>query len=109
MPPTNGSDAVRIEIAWSPVGSDKWGVRARIAVDFRRPTPIETRIRAEGWIFVARRRVMDTAARIVDAASGTELATATGVYVAADATRKREMQERYGFRRLDGGTDQVRP
>ncbi|MDO8483376.1 MAG: hypothetical protein Q7S35_00335 [Candidatus Limnocylindrales bacterium] len=41
-------------------------------------------------------------------ASGIELATATGVYVAADTTRKRELQERYGFRRLDVGGDEVR-
>jgi hypothetical protein len=45
--------------------------------------------------------VVDTAARIVDLASGTEIATATGVYVAADAARKRAIQDRYGFRRLD--------
>jgi acyl-coenzyme A thioesterase PaaI-like protein len=88
-------------MAWSLVGSDNWGVTARLAVEFRRPVPIGSRVRAEGWITTSRRRVVDTAARIVDGASGTELATATGVYVAADATRKRELQDRYGFRRLD--------
>jgi hypothetical protein len=45
--------------------------------------------------------VVDTAARIVDIATGTEIAAATGVYVAADAARKRAIQDRYGFRRLD--------
>jgi acyl-coenzyme A thioesterase PaaI-like protein len=88
-------------MAWSLVGSDNWGMTARLAVEFRRPVPIGTPIRADGWITTARRRVMDTAARIVEVSSGLELATATGVYVAADAARKREMQERYGFRRLD--------
>jgi acyl-coenzyme A thioesterase PaaI-like protein len=83
-------------MAWSLVGSDNWGVTARLAVEFRRPVPIGTPLRAVGWITKARRRVVDTAARLV------EVATATGVYVAADATRKREIQERYGFRRLDG-------
>jgi acyl-coenzyme A thioesterase PaaI-like protein len=95
-------------MAWSLVGGDNWGVTARLAVEFRRPVPIETRVRAEGWITHSRRRVVDTAARMVDVASGIELATATGVYVAADATRKRELQERYGFRRLDVGGDEVR-
>ena len=87
-------------MAWSLVGSDNWGVTARLAVEFRRPVPIETRVRAEGWVTQARRRVVDTAAHLVDAASGIELATATGVYVAAGQTRKRELQEQYGFRRL---------
>lgn len=88
-------------MAWSLVASDNWGVTARLAVEFRQPLPVGSRARAEGWITHARRRVVDTAARIVDIASGTELATATGVYVAADAARKRALQDRYGFRRLD--------
>lgn len=91
-------------MAWSLVESDNWGVTARLVVAFRRPVPIRKPIRAEGSITNARRRVVDTAARIVDVASGEELATATGVYVAADADRKREIRERYGFRRLDGAT-----
>lgn len=88
-------------MAWSLVGGDNWGVTARIAVDFRRPIPISTPIRAEGWTTRSRRRVVDTAGRIVDVASGSELATATGVYVAADAARKAELEARYGYRRLD--------
>jgi len=88
-------------MAWSLVASDSWGMTARLAVEFRRPVPIATSIRAEGWITNAKRRVVDTAARIVEIASGLELATATGVYVAAGADRKRELQARYGFRRLD--------
>jgi acyl-coenzyme A thioesterase PaaI-like protein len=91
-------------MAWSLVASDSWGVTTRLAVEFRRPVPIGAPIRAEGWVTNARRRVVDTAARVVEVASGLELATATGVYVAAGADRKRELQERYGFRRLDGVT-----
>ena len=87
-------------MAWSLVASDNWGVTARLAVDFRRPVPIETAIRADGWITRSRRRVVDTSARLVERSTGLELATATGVYVAADAARKRELQDRYGFRRL---------
>jgi len=96
-------------MAWSLVAADNWGVTARLAVEFRQPLPIETRVRAEGWITRSRRRVVDTAARIVDLASGVEFATATGLYVAADETRKRELQERYGFRRLDEGAREARP
>ena len=88
-------------MAWSLVASDNWGVTARLSVDFRRPVPIAQPIRADGWITRSRRRIVDTAARLIDLESGTELATATGVYVAADAERKRELQARYGFRRLD--------
>ena len=88
-------------MAWSLVASDNWGVTARLAVDFRRPVPIDDAIRAEGWITRSRRRVVDTSARLIEIESGLELATATGVYVAADAARKRELQDRYGFRRLD--------
>ncbi len=95
-------------MAWSLVGSDNWGLTARLSVDFRRPMRIQTPVRAEGWITESRRRIVDTAARIVDRASGEELATATGVYVAADAARKRELQARYGFRRLDAEDPEAR-
>jgi acyl-coenzyme A thioesterase PaaI-like protein len=88
-------------MAWSLVASDNWGVTARLSVAFRRPVPIETPIRADGWVTRTRRQVVETAARMTDERTGLELATATGVYMAADAARKRELQERYGFRRLD--------
>ena len=88
-------------MAWALVAEDNWGVTARISVNFRKPILIDQAIRAEGWITRSRRRVVDTAARIVDAATGVELATAEGTYVAADAARKRELRERYGFRALD--------
>ena len=88
-------------MAWALVESDNWGVTARLNVVFRQPVPIGTALRADGWITKARRRLVDTEARMIDVATGAELATATGVYVAADADRKREILERYEFRRLD--------
>jgi acyl-coenzyme A thioesterase PaaI-like protein len=91
-------------MAWSLVAADNWGVTARLSVEFRRPVPIETPIRADGWVARSRRRVVDTAARLIEIETGAELATATGVYVAADAARKRELQDRYGYRRLYAGT-----
>ncbi len=94
-------------MAWALVGEDNWGVTARMAVEFRKPVPVGTSLRADGWVTRSRRRLVETEARIIDAASGAELATATGVYVAADGARKRELERRYGFRRLlasrDGG------
>ncbi len=85
-------------MAWALVGEDNWGVTARMAVDFRRPIRVGLPIHAEGWITRARRRIVDTAGHIVDVSTGTELATATGVYVAADPARKEELRTRYAFR-----------
>lgn len=88
-------------MAWALVATDNWGLTARLSVEFRKPVPIGAPIRADGWITASRRRLVETAARIVDVATGAELATATGVYVAAGAARKQELQARYGFRRLE--------
>jgi uncharacterized protein (TIGR00369 family) len=84
-------------MAWSLVAEDNWGVTARLSIDYRRPTPIGTTLRAEGWIVRSRRRLVDTAGQVVDG-DGLVLATATGLYLAADAARKRELQARYGYR-----------
>ena len=84
-------------MAWSLAGADNWGVTARMAIAYRAPVQLGRPIRAEGWITRQRRRVMDTEASIVDVTSGAVLATATGVYVAADEERKRQLRERYAF------------
>jgi uncharacterized protein (TIGR00369 family) len=83
-------------MAWALVQSDSWGVTARISVDFRRPVTVGQKIRAEGWITESRRRIHVTAAKIVDADTGDELASAEATYVAASEARKRELKERYG-------------
>ena len=85
-------------MAWSLAGADNWGVTARMAVEFRKPVALDVPIRAEGWITRVRRRIIDTEAAIVDLASGDTLATATGVYVAADEARKSQLRARYTFR-----------
>ncbi|HLO35157.1 MAG TPA: PaaI family thioesterase [Candidatus Deferrimicrobium sp.] len=96
-------------MAWSLAATDNWGLTARMSVEFKRPVRTGVPIRGEGWITTARRRVVETAARLVDPRSGEVLATATAVYVAADAARKAELQARYRFRltlpdpALDGG------
>ena len=85
-------------MAWSLVGADNWGVTARLAVNFKRPVPVDQPIRAEGWVTEMRRRLVTTSGSIVDVADGTLLASADALYVAATQDRKRELQERYGFR-----------
>ena len=85
-------------MAWALVAEDNWGVTARISVSFKRPVSVGQAIRADGWVTRSRRRLVETAGRIVDADTGVELATATGTYVAADAARKAQLRERYGFR-----------
>ena len=85
-------------MAWALVGSDNWGVTARLSVEFRRPVEVGTSIRADGWITRDRRRIIETAGRITDVTTGDELATATGTYVAADQATKRNLMERYAFR-----------
>jgi acyl-coenzyme A thioesterase PaaI-like protein len=85
-------------MAWSLVGSDNWGVTARMTVTFKRPVAIGRRLRAEGSITRERRRLIETVSQLTDAETGEILATAEGVYVAADGDRKRELRELYGFR-----------
>jgi acyl-coenzyme A thioesterase PaaI-like protein len=85
-------------MAWSLAATDNWGLTARMSVDFKRPVRLGVPIRAEGWITTARRRLVETAARIVDPATDEVLATAAATYVAADAARKAELQARYRFR-----------
>ena len=85
-------------MAWSLAASDNWGMTARMTVAFKRPVPLGIPIRAEGWMTRRRRRLIDTAARIVDPGGGELLATAEAVYVAADETQKGELMARYRFR-----------
>jgi len=88
-------------MAWSFVDHDNWGLTARLGVDFKRSVPLEIPIRAEGWVTESRRRLITTAGRVVDPATGAILATAEATYVAAPEERKRELKERYGFRLVD--------
>ena len=88
-------------MAWSVVEHDNWGLTARLSVEFKRPVPLETPIRAEGWVTRTRRRLITTAGRVVDPATDAILATAEATYVAAPEDRKKELKERYGFRLVE--------
>lgn len=84
-------------MAWSLVASDNWGVTARMTVTFKRPARVTTMIRGEGWIVRARRRLFETAGRVIDV-EGNVLASAEATYLAVDEGRKLELQARYGYR-----------
>jgi acyl-coenzyme A thioesterase PaaI-like protein len=64
-------------MAWSLAATDNWGLTARMSVDFKRPVRLGVPIRGEGWVTAVRRRLVETAGRIVDPADGTVLAIAT--------------------------------
>jgi uncharacterized protein (TIGR00369 family) len=87
-------------MAWALVGQDSWGLTARLAVDFKRPVTVGQALRAEGQVTRSRRRLVETCGQVLDRASGDVLATATGLYVAADEARKEELRRRYGWRPL---------
>jgi acyl-coenzyme A thioesterase PaaI-like protein len=95
-------------MAWALVACDNWGVTARMSVDFKRPVVVGQRIRAEGWLTESRRRIQTTAARLVDADTGVELATAQATYVAATDARKRELKELYGVAEAQHRTESER-
>lgn len=95
-------------MAWSLAATDNWGLTARLNVDFKRPVRLGMPIRGEGWITTVRRRIVETAARLVDPVTGDVLATATATYVAADAARKAELQARYRFRLTPATTKPTR-
>jgi len=85
-------------MAWALVATDAWGVTARLTVEFKRPVPVDRPIRAEGWLTEARRRLLRTEGRILDAETAELLTRGRAVYVAADAARKAELKRRYRFR-----------
>jgi uncharacterized protein (TIGR00369 family) len=88
-------------MAWALVGEENWGLTARLAVDFKRPVRVGQPIRAEGEVTRTRRRLVETAGRIKDAATGELLASGVATYVVADPERRAELQRRYGFRFVD--------
>jgi acyl-coenzyme A thioesterase PaaI-like protein len=92
-------------MAWSLAATDNWGLTARMSVDFKRPVRLGVPIRGEGWVTRRRRRLVDTAARLLDPKSGELLATAEAVYVAADDAQKGELMARYRFRLVEDRDD----
>ena len=92
-------------MAWSVIGQDTWGVTARMSVDFKRPVPVGRRLRAEGTVTSANRRLIRTAGRLLDAETGVLLATSDGTYMAAPPARLAELKARYRLRPAGGIDD----
>ncbi|GIW20517.1 MAG: hypothetical protein KatS3mg065_0813 [Chloroflexota bacterium] len=85
-------------MAWSLVDRELWGLTARLNVAFRRPVPVGRRIRAEGSVAEAGRRLVRTTGRVIEPTTGLVFATAEAVYVPAPEERQRELRARYRFR-----------
>jgi acyl-coenzyme A thioesterase PaaI-like protein len=83
-------------MSWSLIDRDLWGLTARLTVNFKRPVLVGREIHAEGRLLEVRRRVVTTSGRLVEIATGVELATAEATYVAVDEAKKALLQERYG-------------
>lgn len=90
-------------MGWALASADSWGLTARLTIEYRRPTPIGRRLRAEGHLVERRRRLLTTRARLVDVATGELLATADALYVAAPPERKQALKDRYRFRLVPEG------
>ena len=90
-------------MGWALATADSWGYTAKLAVEYRRPTPIGRRLRAEGRLVERRRRLLTTRAQLADAETGEVLATAEALYVAAPADRKQALKDRYRFRLVPEG------
>ena len=87
-------------MAWSVIGQGTWGVTARLNVAFRRPIATGRAVRAEGWVVEDHRRAIRTAGRVLDPATGEELATAEGTFMALPADQLERLKARYGMRRV---------
>jgi hypothetical protein len=85
-------------MAWSLIGAERLGFTARLEVDFRRPVPIDTPIRAEGWIVDRRRRRFDTQATLTNGTTGEVLVEARAIYLGAAVGQEAALRERYDIR-----------
>ena len=87
-------------MAWAVIGRGTWGVTARLNVTFRRPIPVGSAVRAEGWVVDENRRAHRAEGRVIDARSGEVLATGESTFVAVPPSEVERLKARYGMRRL---------
>jgi uncharacterized protein (TIGR00369 family) len=93
-------------MAWAVIGKGTWGVTARLNLSFRKPIETGRPIRAEGWVVEDRRRMIRTEGRVLDAASGTVLATGEGTFMAAPPDQLEVLKARYKLRPAAGEVGQ---
>ena len=93
-------------MGWALFEHDCWGVTAELTVRFLRPVDVTRRLRVEGEVIEATRRLFRTRGRILDE-DGALLATAEARYVAAPEARKAELRAAYRFHvvPVDGDRD----
>jgi uncharacterized protein (TIGR00369 family) len=83
-------------MGWALFEHDCWGVTAELTVRYLKPVDVSHRLRVEGEVVEATRRLFRTHGRIVDE-DGAVLATAEARYVAAPEARKAELRAAYRF------------
>ena len=83
-------------MGWALFEHDCWGVTAELTVRYLRPADVNRRVRVEGEVVEANRRLFRTRGRILDE-EGSLLATAEGRYVAAPEARKAQLRDAYRF------------
>ncbi len=71
-------------MGWAVYHSKKWGTTARLAVRYRRPVDLGSRLRVEAWITNQRHRLIELRAEVRDE-TGTLLADSEGTYMLLDA------------------------
>jgi uncharacterized protein (TIGR00369 family) len=87
--------------AWSVVARGGWGLTVRMAVEFHRPVPLGSPLRAFGEVTSVRHRRYETAGRIEDARTGRVLATGSATFIGLTGARADEIRARYRVRALD--------
>ena len=83
-------------MGWALFEHDCWGVTAELTVRYLRPVDVSQRLRIEGEVVEATRRLFRTRGRIIGD-DGSLLATAEARYVAAPEARKAELRAAYRF------------
>jgi uncharacterized protein (TIGR00369 family) len=91
-------------MGWALFEHDCWGVTAELTVRYLRPVDVNQRLRVEGEVVEATRRLFRTRGRIVGE-GGSLLATAEARYVAAPASRKAELRAAYRFHMVPVDTE----
>jgi acyl-coenzyme A thioesterase PaaI-like protein len=70
-------------MGWAVYHSKKWGTTARLAIRYRRPVQLDSRLRVEAWITNERHRLIELRAEVRDE-SGALLADSEGTYMLLD-------------------------
>jgi uncharacterized protein (TIGR00369 family) len=95
-------------MGWALFEHDCWGVTAELTVRYLRPVDVSHRLRVEGEVAEATRRLFRTRGRIIDE-DGAILATAEARYVAAPEARKAELRAAYRFHMVPVDVDEPGP